>query len=571
MVLSDYAKMNKDELLSILEEKDLAIKDLKDQIRSNSADHIVALDSLPYLIACVDHDLKYVYVNKAYAEWHGKNKGYFPGKVVKSIIAEEAFNVSRKNIEKALKGESITFENIAFDNLGNEKAVKVSYSPIKMENGKTGFITLIEDITRRKKTEAALKQSEFMLRKVIDLIPHSIFAKDRNGRFILANKTMAKNYGLSVKKLLGKTEHDVSRNRKEAAYFLKTDKSVLKTGRKKHLPKEKITDYKGKVRFIETTKIPFKIGSNNEIAVLGVALDITAKIKAEEALKDHQMNLQKMISRRTKELETKTADLQKSQQALTFLLEDVNESRRELVALNRNVERVNRELAAVNRELEAFAYSVSHDLRAPLRHIDGFVSLLMKSAKEKLSGKDLQYLETIHQSSRNMGKLIDDLLVFSRMGRIEMNASKIKMDTIIEDTISSMIQDIKDRKIEWNISKLGFYYVDPVLFKQVWTNLISNALKFTRNRRIAKITIGCQKGEENNTIFFIKDNGVGFKMKYLNKLFGVFQRLHKQEEFEGTGVGLANVKRIIKRHGGEIWAKAILNKGAEFYFSLPRK
>lgn len=225
-------------------------------------------------------------------------------------------------------------------------------------------------------------------------------------------------------------------------------------------------------------------------------------------------------------------------------------------------------LEAANKELEAFSYSVSHDLRAPLRHIDGYVALLDKAAGKDLSEKARRYLTTIAQSAQQMGHLIDDLLSFSRMGRAEMLTTRVDLNALLADVLQRLQQDTAGRTIIWEVAPLPIVEGDPAMLRQVFVNLVANAVKFTGTRPEAHIAIGVEFRQAGEAVIFVKDNGVGFDMTYSEKLFGVFQRLHRTDEFEGTGIGLANVRRIVHRHGGRTWAESEPDHGATFYVSL---
>ena len=246
---------------------------------------------------------------------------------------------------------------------------------------------------------------------------------------------------------------------------------------------------------------------------------------------------------------------------------DITERRRVAGELQRRGEL----LEAANKELEAFSYSVSHDLRAPLRHIDGYAALLRKSVEQSLNDKATRYLQTISDSAKQMGQLIDDLLVFSRMGRQEMLHTAVNLDQVIKNILSDLRLDLQGREISWTIAALPEVQGDPAMLRQVFMNLIANAVKFTSTKPIATIEIGVEYPRSTEIILFVRDNGVGFDMQYAPKLFGVFQRLHRADEFEGTGIGLANVRRIIHRHGGRTWAEGVPDKGATFYVLLPRR
>ena len=228
------------------------------------------------------------------------------------------------------------------------------------------------------------------------------------------------------------------------------------------------------------------------------------------------------------------------------------------------------ELEAANKELESFTYSVSHDLRAPLRHVVGYAELLQKQSSASLDEKGRRYMAMILEASKRMGNLIDDLLGFSRIGRAEARKTAVSLDQLVREVIAELGQDTKDRDIAWTVGALPVCYADRSMLKVALMNLLSNAVKFTRIRPRAKIEIGCADGKDNQVELFVADNGAGFDIQYVNKLFGVFQRLHRAEEFEGTGIGLATVQRIIHRHGGEVRAQGAVDQGATFYFSLPR-
>ncbi len=231
--------------------------------------------------------------------------------------------------------------------------------------------------------------------------------------------------------------------------------------------------------------------------------------------------------------------------------------------------RYNADLAAANQELEAFSYSVSHDLRAPLRHIDGFARILKEEHAAELSEEAQRYLERILHGANHMGHLVDDLLNLAKVGRKELVRQRTKLDLLVRETLADL-PETENRAVEWRVEPLPEVDCDPGLLKLVFNNLLGNALKFTRSRQPAVIEIGTKDSASPTTIF-VRDNGVGFDPKYADKLFGVFQRLHRQEDFEGTGVGLATVQRIIRKHGGEVWAEAELDRGATFFFSLGSK
>jgi len=252
---------------------------------------------------------------------------------------------------------------------------------------------------------------------------------------------------------------------------------------------------------------------------------------------------------------------------------DITERKRrqeEIERLNQELAWRSMELEGTNKELEAFAYSVSHDLRAPLRHVSGYTELLQKRMSSVLDEKSQRYMQMMLESAKRMGNLIDDLLAFSRIGRAETQKSLVNLDQLVKEALSEIRQDTEGRKIAWKIGPLPNFHGDRSMLRLALVNLLSNAVKFTRTRPQAEIEIGSANGNSGDVVVFIRDNGVGFDMKYVNKLFGVFQRLHQSDTFEGTGIGLATVQRILHRHGGRVWAEGLVDKGATFYFSAPK-
>jgi K+-sensing histidine kinase KdpD len=249
--------------------------------------------------------------------------------------------------------------------------------------------------------------------------------------------------------------------------------------------------------------------------------------------------------------------------------QELREARDDMRKLNADLERRGIELEASNKELEAFAYSTSHDLRAPLRHVVGYIELLQKHASSALDEKSRRYVAMVLESAKKMGDLIDGLLAFSKIGRAETQDTLVYLGDLAREVSKEIEQEAEGREIVWKIGALPCLHGDRSMLRLVLVNLLANAVKFTRTRPQAEIEIGCTDAKEGEVAVFVRDNGVGFDMKYANKLFGVFQRLHPLEAFEGTGIGLATVQRIVARHGGRVWAEGVVGAGATFYFSAP--
>jgi PAS domain S-box-containing protein len=380
------------------------------------------------------------------------------------------------------------------------------------------------DITARKQIEKTLQESEEKFRKAFATNPDSItITRLSDGRYISVNFGFTQIFGYTESEIVGKSSLQINmwqnpEERKKFVISLNANGVIENFETKLRTKHGEIKD-----ALVSATLIQLE----EETFILSTTKDITDRKKAEEEIRKLNESLEQRVEERTTQLRE------------------------------------------ANQELEAFSYSVSHDLRAPLRHINGFVDLLAENYNELLPEKGKHYLNIIANSSRHMGILIDDLLQFSRTGRQEMQETKLNMNVVVQEALSSLEHDIESRKVEWDIALLPNIKGDHSMLRVVWYNLLSNAIKFTKNKVSAQIQIGFTE-DKNEFTFFVRDNGAGFDMRYAHKLFGVFQRLHSTKEFEGTGIGLANVRRIIFKHSGRIWAESILNEGSTFYFTIPK-
>lgn len=294
--------------------------------------------------------------------------------------------------------------------------------------------------------------------------------------------------------------------------------------------------------------------------VINITRDITDHKNAEKGIQEINAELEKRVNERTLELEKSSKELNENQAALLNIVEDLNEKSKELIQSTQMLE-------AANKELEAFSYSVSHDLRSPLRALDGFAKILLEDYSSILDSEGKRYLKIITDNATNMGQLIDDLLAFSRLSRQEIQYSKIDMQKLAKTVYEEIVKDTGASNVEFKMENIAEAFGDNSMVRQIWRNLISNAVKFSSTKEKQIIEIG-NKTEGSENIYYVKDNGVGFDIEYKEKLFGVFQRLHSKNEFEGTGVGLAIVQRITHRLGGRVWAEGKVNEGATFYFTL---
>lgn len=391
-----------------------------------------------------------------------------------------------------------------------------------------GFAKIARDLTERKRYSEALNRSELRTRAVIETALDAVVVMDANGVIHEWNPAAERMFGFTRDHAVGKKMADLivpayMRQAQETgmARYLAEARSVVLGQRYETMARHA----NGSEFAVEVavTEIP----SDGARMFTGFISDITERKRGEADLKRFNQELEQRVAKRTEQLE------------------------------------------AANKELEAFSYSVSHDLRAPVRHINGFVEILQSSAAETLSPDDRELLNTIADSAHHMGKLIDDLLSFSRMGRTELRFVPVKLDAIVQESLKELRSEVQRRDVEIHVSPLPTVAGDPVLLRQAFINLLSNALKYTRDRHPARIEVSAEETDEEFVIM-VRDNGVGFDPSYAHKLFGVFQRLHSPQEFEGTGIGLAIVRRVITRHDGRVWAEGAVDRGATFFVALPK-
>ncbi len=387
------------------------------------------------------------------------------------------------------------------------------------------YIAIRNDITKRKNAENALAESEERRRLAVEAADIGVWEWDLQTQQLRWEANMFKIYGREPL-VDGLIPYNTWSDAVLPADLLEQEAQlaqVIATGGRGKREFRIKRESDGKVRIIQASEMAVIGQDGKSIRVVGINMDVTERKEAE-------------------------GEIQK---------------------LNDDLSRRAAELERANKELEAFSYSVSHDLRAPLRAIDGFSRMLAEDCTEILTAEDQRKLEIIRIEAQRMGKLIDDLLMFSRLGRQNLEASDVDMNALAKEVYEELISSEPGRQVHLDLHPLPHAFGTQAMIRQVWTNLISNGIKFTKHREVGEIEIGALENATDGCVYYVKDNGAGFDKRYADKLFGVFQRLHSQQEFQGTGVGLALAQRIVQRHGGRIWAEAEVDHGATFYFTLP--
>lgn len=502
-----------------VEHRTAELKESQQQLR-------LFVEHAPAALAMFDRRMNYVQVSQRWLIDYGLD-----GQNVHGMSHYEVFPEMpqewRDSHRRGLAGEVLRGESDRFERLdGTEHWIRWETRPWYESTGEIGGIVIFtEDITERKRVEDALRTSNARTRFSMEAA--------KLGDWQVDLKTMQTTRSLLHDQIFGYTSllpewgyetflshvHPDDREKVRQTFQSSVDHSM-------RMELEcRIIRVDGEVRWIWACSDSQREVSGGANAMFGIVQDITDRKAAEGEVHRLNAELEQRVVDRTAQLE------------------------------------------AANKELEAFTYSVSHDLRAPLRHISGFSRILLDDFATSLPDEAQHHLQRIDEGTRRMGQLVDELLNLARVGRRELTLQVVGLRSLVDEAIADLKPEVGSRNIEWKIGNLTYADCDAGLLKQVFHNLIFNAIKFTRPRQNATIEIG-QKDHEGFPMIYVRDNGVGFSMKYADKLFGVFQRLHRAEDFEGTGVGLATVQRIVQKHGGRIWAEAELDQGATFYFTL---
>jgi PAS domain S-box-containing protein len=462
-------------------------------------------------------------VNPFLVELLGFSHDEMVGKTVGELSPFKDIESNKVMLGRLQKDGYVRYEDLPLETRDGRRIAVEFVSNVYQAGNHNVIQCNVRNITERKKVEAAL----IRLASIVESSDDAIIGKDLDGIITNWNKGAEKIFGYTAGEIVG-----TSVLRLIPSDRLQEEDQILgkirRGERVEHF--ETLRQAKdGRLINVSVTTSAIRDATCKVTGVSKVARDITARKAAEGKILQLNLELEQRVVERTAELQ------------------------------------------AANHELEAFSYSVSHDLRAPLRHVTGFVSLLQNKAGPSLSEENLSLLTDISAAAARMGVLIDDLLAFSRVGKSEMRKTNVNLDDLVRETLGDFAAETKLRKIDWKIGPLPHVWADRALLRMALVNLFSNAMKFTGARDQARIEISRLPSRDGETVISIRDNGAGFDPQYADKLFGVFQRLHDRDEFEGTGIGLANVQRIIQRHGGRTWAEGMVDSGATFFFSLPKQ
>jgi len=606
------------------------------------------LDDIKDGVLVLDRAWKFVYLNHEAARALGRGRTELIGKELWTEFPDFAATSFARAYRRAMtENRSIEVEDY-YPPARSWFAARVHATP-------SGLAVFFEGLHNHKTLALERSRQQVFMRQIIDLVPHFIFAKDRQGRFTLVNRAVAQAYGTTVENLLGKTDADFNPNQAEVEHFLKDDREVMDSGTEKIIWAEKITDAEGRLRWLQTIKRAIVPETGGPRQVLGVSTDITRYMESEKALRDARERLEAALAAGDigtwvwdvaantlladahlarlfsidpgkaaagLPLETYVNAIQEEDrtrvmaeimqsvktgadydaeyrvkgsdgrvrwvQARGHLERDAEgrpsrfpgavmditarkAAEEEIRGLNAHLEEKvaqrTADLSASNKELESFSYSISHDLRTPLRSIDGFSLALLEDAQDKLNAAERENLGRIRKAAQRMGHLIDSLLNLSRLTRLEMRRDRVELSAQAAEILEEFKRRDPGRRVETHVAPGVTAQGDPDLLRVVLQNLLENAWKFTGRRDDARISFGVETADGARA-YFVRDNGVGFDMAYADKIWGAFERLHGADQFPGTGIGLTTVQKIIQRHGGRAWARGAPGQGATFYFTL---
>ncbi len=453
------------------------------------------------------------------------------GQPITRIAAPDRLEEEPRIISEVKQGSTRRYETVRIRKDGTRIEVSLTVSPIRNETGQIiGVSTISRDLSAVQRAAQEASESRARLAATIESAMDAIISVDAGQRITLFNTAAEKMFGYSASEILG---HPLDRllpaqlrqaHRQHVEGFSQTGVTTRSMGHWRPLTALRSD---GREFPIEASISHIEVGGHQILTA--IIRDITERVQAQQRIEQMNYELEQRVTARTAEL------------------------------------------TAANKELEAFTYSVAHDLRAPLRHIDSFSRILAEEHAGALPPDAKRLIESIRSGSRHLSQLVDDLLNLARVGRQPLVNRATPLEPLVREVIANLRREAQGRAIAWRIQPLPTVQCDPGLMKQVFTNLLSNAIKYTRPQPSAVIEIGATQ-DRGQTAIYVRDNGVGFDMKYADKLFGVFQRLHRSDEFEGTGVGLATVERIIRKHRGHVWATGEAGKGAVFYFTvMPEK
>jgi PAS domain S-box-containing protein len=517
-------KETQEELIEQLKAEIEARKETEKELRESLRRANVAWEQAFQFIGLLTFDGTMVEVNRAPLYFAGIEKKDIIGKPFWAApwfsLSEDLQERVLSFFSRAIGGEHVRFEEWLRGKSGVLRCIDVSMKPVRDESGEIVFVIAEgHDITERKQAEQGRQESEERLQAILDNAPAVIYLKDAKGCYRLINRKFEELFHVDREHFLGQTDHDLFA-KEVAETFRKHDRTVVESGSAIQVEEEMVYE-EGLLSYL-SVKFPLRDVDGRIYAVCGISSNITERRKMEDAVRESE-----------------------------------------------------RRVRAINKELEAFAYSVSHDLRAPLRSIDGFSQILLEDYSDVLDEPGKDYLTRVRTSSQKMGQLIDDLLKLSQLTRGKIVKRRVDLSRLAREVSDELQEEQPKQEVELLIIPGLVAKGDRALLRVVLKNLIGNAWKFTGQENHARIEFGLltsaeakEVHEESGTVFFVRDNGAGFDMSFHDKLFGAFQRLHRAEEFPGTGIGLATVERIIRRHGGRVWGNGKVGEGATFFFTL---